>query len=372
MRAFDEADYHFMERAFACAKLPVSAPHPNPRVGCVIVKGNEIVGEGFHVAAGKAHAETCALKMAKHRALDALMYVTLEPCAAFGNTPPCVDQIIDAGIRRVVAPGEDPNPTTKGKGFQLLHEAGIEVQTGLLEETARELNKGFFAWHETGKSWVTVKLGATLDGKIATHRGESKWITSKAARDDVQQLRAQAGAIMTGIGTVTADDPHLNCRAPGASRNPIRVIVDSSLKIPVHSKLFTLDGEVIIATTYPKSELKAKQLAQFAEIIELPADPKNPAQKGVNCTELIKILAQREINEVLVEAGPTLAGSLLDDGLVDELIVYLAPSLLGESARSMIGSAPIQQLSDRFQGKFFGVQPIGDDLRVTLRFDGSL
>ena len=371
MRSFADIDRKFMARALELAQVPVSAPHPNPRVGCLIVQQGEVVGEGFHQIAGSDHAEVMALKSAGKLARNAEMYVTLEPCAIHGRTPPCVDRVVESGIARVIIPSEDPNPATKGQGIKRLHDAGIKVEVGVLKEEARQMNIGFFVRHEEGRVWVTVKVGATLDGRIATASGESQWITSEASRQDVQSLRAQASAILTGIGTVIADNPKLNCRARGASSTPLKVIVDSNLRCPSNSQLFADEGEVVIATSCSEPSFERKQLESVAEVVDLNSDAKQASQARVNCAFLLDYLAKREINQVLVEAGPTLVGSLLNDELVDEMIVYMAPSMLGDSARGMASMPSIQSLSQRVRGHFTDVQELGDDLRITFRLHRS-
>ncbi len=360
-----------MTRALELARTPVSAPHPNPRVGCVIVHQGEIVGEGFHRIAGSDHAEVSALASAGKLPRGAEMYVTLEPCAIHGRTPPCVNRLIESRVARVVIPSEDPNPATKGRGIKRLRDAGIKVDVGVMKEEARKMNIGFFVRHEEGRVWVTVKVGATLDGRTATASGESQWITSEASRQDVQLLRAQSAAILTGIGTVIADDPRLNCRAKGAASAPMKVVVDSNLRTPSNSQLFADESETVIATTRTEPCDERKQLECVAEIVDLSSNSRQSNKASVNCTELLDHLAKREINQVLVEAGPTLVGSLLKDELVDELIAYMAPSMLGDCARGIAAMPSIHSLSQRVRGQFTDVRALGDDLRITLRLHRS-
>ena len=366
MRSFSDIERRFMTRALELARTPVSAPHPNPRVGCVIVHQGEIVAEGFHRIAGSDHAEVSALKSAGKLAQGAQMYVTLEPCAAHGRTPPCVDRVIESGIAQVVIPSEDPNPATKGQGIKRLRDAGIKVDVGLLKKEARQMNIGFFVRHEEGRVWVSVKVGATLDGRTATASGESQWITSEASRQNVQLLRAQAAAILTGVGTVIADDPRLNCRAKGAASTPMKVVVDSNLRTPANAQLFADEGEVVIATTRTEPCNERRRLERVADIVDLSSDSSRSNKAGVNCAALLIHLAELEVNQVLVEAGPTLVGSLLKDELVDELIAYLAPSMLGDSARGIAAIPSVHALSQRVRGQFTDVRAFGDDLRVTL------
>ncbi len=367
MSSFSETDRRFMTRALELASWPVSAPHPNPRVGCLVVNQNKIVGEGFHRRAGTAHAEVVALDEAGTKSKGATLYVSLEPCAVQGRTLACVDRVIESGVKRVVIPSEDPNLKTKGQGVKQLRAAGIKVDLGIFEARARKLNKGFFTRHEEQRVWVSVKIGATLDGKIATAAGESKWITGESARRDVQLLRAQASAIVTGIGTVIADNPRLNCRAEGAESNPMKLILDSHLRTPVNSRLFDGNDKVIIATCHSRTLNSHRQLEELAEIVDFSSKPNISKIDKVNCAKLFAYLAELEVNEVLVEAGPTLVGSLLNDDLVDEMIVYIAPSILGDSARGMASIPSLQFLSQRIIGEFTDIRQIGNDLRITLR-----
>ena len=359
-----ELDLSLVSQALELALQPVSAPHPNPRVGCVIAKGERVIGRGFHRAAGQPHAEVEALNSCDVSPAGATMYVTLEPCTHFGRTPPCVDQVIESGIERVVICTEDPNPAVRGRGVDKLRQAGIRTEVGLLHEQGRSVNRGFFSRHETGRAWVTVKVAATLDGRTATASGESKWITCRESRQDVQRLRAQASAILTGIGTVLADNPRLNCRAQNAGRCPARVIVDSSLAISPDMRLFDHDGEVIVAVKQGIAAKRRSRLGKSADIIELP-----PGPGGVDCETLLKHLADREFNEILVEAGPRLVGSLLAGGLVDEMIVYMSPSMIGDRGRGMAVMPGIERLSDRIHAKFTEFRQLGDDYRIRFSLE---
>ena len=365
MPEFSRADYEHTERALELASMPVSAPHPNPRVGCVIVRDGKIVGEGFHRKAGQAHAEVNAFEDCGDLANNAELYVTLEPCDAYGRTPPCVDRVIQSGVKRVVICSRDPHPSTNGSGINKLREAGIVTDVGILEKKARSINRGFFSRLERGRPWVTVKVAATLDGRIATATGESAWITGEDSRNDVQLLRAQASVIMTGIGTVEADNPRLNCRAPGADSSPARVIVDSHLRLWPDSKLFSVEGQVIVAVKKESKFIVGSEVGEQAEIVEVSA-----GRGGVDCGELLNILAEREVNEILVEAGPKLVGTLLSERLADEMIVYMAPSYLGDTGRGIATIPEITKLSDRIDAKFTDIQRMGEDLRVTVRIDG--
>ena len=362
MPDISDTDHGYIRRALKLAQTPVSAPHPNPRVGCVVVKNGKIVGEGFHRKAGCAHAEVNALDSCGEKSRGSVMYVTLEPCTVHGKTPPCVDRVIQSGVERVVVCTEDPNPLVQGRGIKMLRESGIQVDLGVLADEAQKMNQGFFSRHKNGKVWVTVKIAATLDGRIATQSGESSWITAEASRQDVQLLRAQASAILTGAGTVRKDNPRLNCRAEGAENSPLRVIVDSKLETSANSRMFDCDGDVLIATREGTCSKNRSKLEKVAEIVEIPS-----SEAGVDCRNLLTVLAQREVNEVLVEAGPSIVGSLVSEQLVDQMIVYLAPSLLGDRALGMATIPAIQRLSDRINGEFSEVHKLGDDIRITVK-----
>ena len=366
MPEFSAADHQFIERALELALVPVSAPHPNPRVGCVIVQGDKIVGEGFHSQAGLAHAEVNALDACGGLAQDGVMYVTLEPCNVHGRTPPCVDRVIQSGVRRVVVCTQDPNPSVSGRGIQMLRDAGIITQVGLKDDIARKINRGFFSRHGRGMAWTTVKVASTLDGRIATATGESAWITGEASRHDVQLLRAQTSAILTGIGTVQTDNPRLNCRAPGATINPTRVVVDSNLRISPDSRLFEVDSDVIIATKKGVVSENRSELEKSAQITEFQS-----GRNGLDCKELLEYLTRCEFNEVLVEAGSKLVGSLLGDRLIDEVILYIAPSFIGDEGIGIAELPEIVRLSDRIQAKFTEVKRIGEDLKITIELDRS-
>ena len=364
MPEFSSADYNYMERALELAMTPVSAPHPNPRVGCVVVRNQKIVGEGFHRKAGLTHAEVNALDSCGDLARGGVMYVTLEPCTIDGRTPPCVDRVIRSGVERVVICSNDPNPSVNGRGVKMLRQAGIAVEVGMAGDKARSINRGFFSKHERGKPWVTVKVAATLDGRIATATGESAWITDEISRQDVQSLRAQTSAILTGIGTVLADNPRLNCRAPGADSNPARIVVDSKLRMQPDSRLFDTDGRVIIATQKGINTKNRSELERSAQIVELP-----PGRGGVDCSALLNFLVQCDFSEILVEAGPKLVGSMLGDHLVDEMIVYMAPSLIGDEGRGIAELPEIAQLSDRIEAEFTEIRHLGKDLRISVKLD---
>ena len=353
-------DHRHMMRALELARRGLCSTDPNPRVGCVIAHGERVVGEGWHRYAGEPHAEINALAAAGAGAAGATAYVNLEPCRHTGRTGPCTQALVEAGVERVVAAMVDPNPRVAGQGFAELAAAGIEVETGLLEVEARELNRGFVSRFERGRPWVRCKLAATLDGRTATATGESRWITGEAARADVHRLRAQAGAVLTGIGTVLADDPRLDARIEDAGRlaPPVRVIADSHLRTPPAARLFSAPGRVLIATTGDATSAPPL-LDAGAEVVSLPG-----ADGRVALGALMAALAERGVNEVHTECGPTLAGTLLDLGLVDEVVVYLAPALLGNAARGMFTLPMVAAMSDCVRLEFAGVTRLGADLRI--------
>lgn len=337
---------------------------PNPRVGCVIVKNKRVIGEGHTQPPGQAHAEVQALNDAVNRGFDvrgATAYVTLEPCSHFGRTPPCVDALIRAGVVRVVAAVTDPNPLVAGQGIAKLKDAGIDVECGVLENEATEMNIGFMSRMRRGKPWVRMKAAASLDGKTALHNGVSQWITSDAARNDGHWWRARACAVLTGIGTVIEDDPQLNVRAIETPRQPRRIVVDSRLQINPDARILAGGGTWI--ATAVSDPAKEKQLRERgAEIIMLP----NAAGK-VDLQALMFELGRRQINELHVEAGSKLNGSLIREGCVDELLLYLAPSLLGD-AQCLFDLPALENLDARQSLSFHEVMQIGPDLRILARF----
>jgi diaminohydroxyphosphoribosylaminopyrimidine deaminase/5-amino-6-(5-phosphoribosylamino)uracil reductase len=356
-------DWEYMARALALAKHGLYTTDPNPRVGCVLVRAGSIVGEGWHAFAGGPHAEIEALKAAGEKAQGADCYVTLEPCCHHGRTPPCTEALISAGVRRVVVAMIDPNPKVAGQGLAKLKAAGIETVCGVLEKEARALNRGFVKRMRSGRPWVTAKLAASLDGRTATARGESRWITSDAARRDVHALRAASSAILTGIGTVLKDDPALTARleAEVAVLQPLRVVVDSKLRMPPTAKMLTL-GRTLVATVSEDQDLRARLQRAGAEVLVLPPD----ATGRVDLAVLLEVLGRLEVNEVLVEAGPVLNGALAQAGLVDEWVVYLAPSLLGDEGKGMFHLPAVQTLADRIELEFQEIRRIGPDLKIRL------
>jgi diaminohydroxyphosphoribosylaminopyrimidine deaminase/5-amino-6-(5-phosphoribosylamino)uracil reductase len=358
---FSPADEHYMARSLRLAARGLFTTTPNPRVGCVIVRDGAIVGEGFHERAGEPHAETHALRAAGERAAGATVYLTLEPCSHHGRTPPCADALVAAGVRRVVAAMGDPNPRVAGEGFARLRAAGVQVATGLLEEDARELNVGFVARMTRGRPWVRLKVAASLDGKTALGNGKSQWITGEAARADGHRWRARACAVLTGIGTVSADDPQLTVRAVDTPRQPLRVLIDSRLEVPPGARI--LDGGALV---FAAVEDRVKIAALRDRGVEVAVLPDAAGKTALG--EVMRELARRELNEVHVEAGFKLNGSLVAAGFVDELVVYLAPSLIGESGQGMFNLPAIDDLAQRRRLAWRDIQRLGDDLRIVARF----
>ncbi len=334
-----------MGRALELAAQGRTSTQPNPRVGCVIAQGEQIVGEGWHQRSGEPHAEVFALRAAGERARGATAFVTLEPCNHHGRTPPCSEALIAAGIARVIYASGDPNPRVDGSGAARLREAGIVVEQGLRAIEGEELNLGFFSRMRRQRPWLRLKMAASLDGRTATASGESQWITSEAARADVQRWRAESAAILSTSATVLADDPRLSVRLPDVSRQPLRVLLDREGKIPSQARLFSEPGEVL--------QLTSKEIALDASgRLSLPA--------------VLTALNAREINEVWTEAGATLAGSLITADLVDELVVYLAPMLLGSEGRPL-AALQIGRLLDASRWQTTDLRQIGPDIRIMLR-----
>lgn len=364
---FSQSDFVHMERALALAVRGLYTTDPNPRVGCVLVKEGVVIGEGFTQPAGFDHAEIQAMKDARARGHDlrgATAYVTLEPCSHFGRTPPCANALIEAMVARVIAAMEDPNPQVSGRGLAMLREAGIDVRCGLLANEARELNIGFVSRMTRKRPWVRMKVAATLDGRTGLPSGESQWITDEAARADGHAWRARASAILTGIGTVKEDDPRMTVRAIDTPRQPRRVLIDSRLDVSPLAQIFVgAPTLVFCAALDAGNEERAEQLrARGAEIVALG----NPHGK-VDLPAMLAELAARGVNELHVEAGYKLNGSLMREGCVDELLVYLAPSLLGTNALGMIDIAAPDKLDWRTRLAFHAVDRVGADLRVLAR-----
>jgi len=434
--AFSELDREAMQRALTLAERGLAGTDPNPRVGCVIAQGERIVGEGWHERAGEAHAEVMALEAAGAQAAGATVYVTLEPCSHHGRTPPCVEALLRARVARVVYAATDPNPEVNGRGAAALRAGGVAVEGGLLEHEALELNCGFAKRMREGRPWVRLKLGMSLDGRTALATGESRWITGEAAREDVQHWRARSSAILTGIGTVLADDPRLDVRLPAEAagqpgtaaespRQPLRVVLDSHLRTPPGARLLTGGGEVLILTA--QSSLKdvqsgmrltaraariesapevngrlslgavldshlrtppgARLLTGGGEVLILTAQSSlKDVQSGMRLTAraariesapevngrlslgaVLDRLGELEINELQVEAGPTLAGELVRHSLVDELLLYMAPRLLGDDARPLLELPAPSFLSEARAFTLIETRQLGEDLRLRLR-----
>ncbi len=355
-------DVRHMARALQLAKQGLYTADPNPRVGCVIVRDNQVVGEGWHKRAGEPHAEVLALAAAGQQARGATAYVSLEPCCHHGRTPPCSEALIKAGIARVVAAMPDPNPRVASRGLAELERAGVRVDIGLQEAESVRLNPGFVSRMTRGRPYLRVKLAASLDGRTALAHGESKWITGEDARADVQRLRAQSSAILTGIGTVLADDPSLTVRDLDIGRQPLRVVVDSHLKLRPNARMLSLAGKTLVVTASADPGQAAALGDAGAEVLVL-----RTGDDRVDLPELMRILAEREVNELLVEAGATLCGSLLQAGLVDELVIYLAPHLLGNAARGLFNIPVLETMQSRVELDIQDVRAVGHDWRITAR-----
>lgn len=367
-------DENHLRHALALASLGAFTTQPNPAVGCIIVQGGERVGEGWHAQAGQPHAEILALRQAGSRARRACMYVTLEPCCHEGRTAPCCDAIVRAGITRCVVATEDPNPQVCGGGLAALQRGGVEVvvlHQSRVADAARWLNRGFFTRMATGKPWVTVKIAASLDGKTAMASGESQWLTAPPARHDVHCMRATASAILTGIGSVLHDDPALTARLNGVTRQPMRVIIDTHLRTPPQAKILQATSRVLIFTA-PTPTNPAEQPSHI-ECIAHPNDSPsstnastNAAAPSINLPAVLQELGARQVNHVVVEAGPTLNSSFLAQQLADELILYIAPHILGGQAQPMFHLDTITTLADKIRFVHTDTIRVGRDLKLTL------
>lgn len=364
--SFSAVDHAHMARALRLAERGLFTTQPNPRVGCVIARGEEAVGEGWHQRAGEPHAEVFALRMAGERARGATAYVTLEPCGLHGRTPPCADALIAAGVARVVIASEDAFQRDGG-ALDRLRAAGIAVESGLMVDAARELNRGFFSRVERGRPWLRLKLAMSLDGRTALANGESKWITGEAAREDVQRWRARSSAILTGSGTVLADDPRLTVRLSsslpqeqGKGFAPLRVVLDRELRTSPQAKV--LDGSAPTLVFHAPAAWPSH--AGFDRVDRAAVETR---AGGLDLAQVLAELGRRAINEVQVEAGPTLSGALFAAGLVDELLLYVAPVLLGDAARPLLGLPPLADMASRWRLRTVERRQIGDDLRWLLR-----
>ena len=360
-------DAAYMARALELARKGVYSTHPNPRVGCVIVRDGAIVGEGWHVRAGEPHAEVHALRQAGDKAKDATAYVTLEPCSHHGRTPPCADALVNAGVARVVAAMQDPNPDVAGRGLLRLMNAGIAVQSSVLESEARALNKGFLKRMEHGLPYVRVKLAMSLDGRTAMASGESQWITGPEARSAVQRLRAQSSVVLTGADTVLADNARLTVRpdelglnaeltALAATRPPLRVLVDGRLRVPLDAPFFKAGNALVV--TCAAASARERYHDEGHDMLALPSSGGH-----VDLRKLLVELAARGVNDVLVEAGPKLAGAFTRLGLVDEFQIFVAGKFMGSSARPLL-DLPLAQMSEALELKIVEMRAVGNDWRV--------
>lgn len=355
-----------MSRALQIAQRGLYSSDPNPRVGCVIARGDAILAEGWHKKAGQAHAEVEALGNLSCGVAGATCYISLEPCTHHGRTPPCVDALIDAAIERVVVATADPNPLVSDQGLQILNNAGINTSIGLMEEQARKLNPGFEMRMRSGRPFVVCKLAMSLDGKTALANGDSQWISSAESRNDVQRMRARSSAIMTSIATVVADDPSMNVRGAGVlewpnyGRQPLRVILDPELDTPSNAKILHPPGDVMIFHTTNDSASKEKLSQAGADLVFVKAQG-SAEFLGV---ALRHLASEREINEVLLETGRTLAGEMLQAGLIDELVIYLAPTLLGPDAKDLFKLPLLESMSSRLSLDFFDIRRVGQDIRI--------
>ncbi len=359
---FTPADYTFMAQALQLAARGRYSTSPNPRVGCIITKNNQVIAQGWHEKAGQPHAEINALRSTTEDVHGATAYITLEPCNHHGRTPPCAEALVHAGVRKVIIAMQDPNPLVSGSGCTLLQQAGIIVETGLLQDQAHQLNLGFIHRMKENKPWVRLKIAASLDGKTALNNGASQWITGEAARRDGHRWRARSCAILTGSGTLRHDDPQLTVRHIETSRQPKKVVVDKKLAIPLGAKL--LQGEnVIIFTACAENNQKITALKELGVLVIVLPDTGGK----VNLVDMMHQLANLEINELLVEAGSGLNGALIHAGLVDELIIYLAPHLLGHVAQGMVNLPELNSLTNKHSLDIQDVRMIGQDIRITAK-----
>lgn len=369
--SFSAQDHLLMSRALQLAEQGLYSARPNPRVGCVIVKDGQIVGEGAHLKAGEPHAEVFALRQAGDLAKGATVYVTLEPCNHTGRTPPCTQALLEARVSKVIAAMQDPNPLVAGNGLAHLQAHGINVDSGLMQSQAEALNPGFIARMTRNTPYIRSKIAASLDGKTALNNGASQWITGEAARADVQLWRARSCAILTGVGTVLVDNPSMTVRLNdlnnmAASRldiayQPMRIILDSTLKTPIDAKILS-GGNVLIAFAHDADNKSVALLSAGAELLCIPDE------LGKVCLKtLLAHLAAREINEVLVEGGEGLNGALLAQNLIDELLIYYAPKLMGGAARSMFAMPALTQMSEAIDLQMIDVRHIGNDVRLRAK-----
>ena len=353
-----------MAHALRLARGGLYTADPNPRVGCVIARDGDVVGEGWHQYAGGPHAEVVALQQAGAQARGATVYVTLEPCCHFGKTPPCVAVLLDAGVARVVAAMQDPFAEVAGRGLAQLAQAGVVVEQGLLAAEAAELNRGFISRCQRKRPFVRCKLAASLDGRTAMAGGESQWITSAAARADVQRLRASASAILTGVATVLRDNPRMTARVDEPVTPPVRVVADSRLRFPRTARMLRESGEIWIATASGDAALRIPLEQAGARVVDAPVAADG---RRLDLAALLGILAAEQLNEVMVEAGPTLSGALLSAGLIDELVIYCAPHLMGDRANPLFWLPDVEHMSQRVSLNIRDIRMIGDDIRIIAR-----
>ncbi|MBI4356490.1 MAG: bifunctional diaminohydroxyphosphoribosylaminopyrimidine deaminase/5-amino-6-(5-phosphoribosylamino)uracil reductase RibD [Gammaproteobacteria bacterium] len=361
---FTPQESAWMQEALLLAEKGLYTTHPNPRVGCLIVKNGRGIGRGWHTRVGEPHAEVLAMQEAGEEARGGTGYVTLEPCAHFGHTPPCDEALISAGLSRVVASTLDPYWQVSGRGVKHLKQAGIQVDVGLLQEKARTLNKGYFKRHTQKVPWVTCKMAMSLDGRTALATGESKWLTGSEVKQAVMHLRAQSSAIITGVGTVLQDDPFLTVRGKETECQPLRVVVDSHLRSSEVAHIFSQPPTTLIATT--SRDLKKTEAFQGrgVKVVRLPANSKGQ----VSCRSLLEYLATTQaVNEVLLEAGPTLAGSFLSERLIDEIVIFMAPKLLGNSAQGLFQLPFIQKLEEALPLQILHIKPVGYDWQIHVK-----
>jgi diaminohydroxyphosphoribosylaminopyrimidine deaminase/5-amino-6-(5-phosphoribosylamino)uracil reductase len=361
-----DQDFHWMAQALRLARQGLFTTTPNPRVGCVIVKNNQVIGAAAHLKAGEPHAEVHALREAGTQAEGADVYVTLEPCSHHGRTPPCVEAVIVVKPKRVIIAMQDPNPLVAGRGVAALRAQGIEVVVGIMENEARNLNQGFISRMTRGLPYVRSKVAASLDGRTALNNGKSQWITGEQARLDVQQWRAQSCAIVTGIGTVLADNPSMTVRLENTTRQPLRVIVDSRLQTSVDSKmldpLILKSSPVLIVYAHDQNQRADQLKAAGAELVLLAG-----AVNKVDLKALLQLLGQRGINEVLVEAGQGLNGALLHAGLIDEFVFYYAPKLMGDAAKAMFAMQELTEMQQVTELQILDVRQVGSDIRLQAK-----
>lgn len=370
-----QLDQHFMARAIRLARQGWYTTFPNPRVGCVLVKDGEILAEGWHEKAGEGHAEVNALAQIED-ARGCTAYVTLEPCSHQGKTPPCADALVAVGVSRVVIGMQDPNPLVSGRGIKILQEAGIDVTCGVLEAEAEQLNTGFISRMAHNRPFIRCKLAMSLDGRTGMQSGESQWITGPAARSQVQQLRAGSSAVITGVGSIIYDDSSLTVRADQlklddaeriSQRQPLRIVLDSQLRIPLTAKILRQPGETVIVFCQAEPQKLAELKALGVTCVRLPAD----SMGRVALPSLMEYLSERECNDVLLETGATLAGAFAQAGLIDELIIFMAPTLLGHSARGLLHLPGIDKMADQVPLELKDCRVVGNDLMLTARFKGK-